>query len=576
MDLINQIDETFKFENEEIRVLGSYNEPWFVAKDICDILELSNITNALRNIPERWMTLQNVKSSYNSQNMIMLSEPAVYKLIIRSNKPMAQKFQEVVCEEILPSLRKKGEYQIKSILDKNKKLEEEKIRLEEAQQLKDKEIKQLHTLVKKKARKRYSYSHSVYIISNPDIKNHYKLGITENRNKRLEQLGPAAPRPYKIEYSRELQNTREEVSFENLLLGIFDKYRLETDTKFGRQREWIKNIKLEVLKSEMDSLVDYYHNRRKYFDNEFISTKNIDNNYEEVESPDDTEEVESPDDTEEVESPDDTEEVDSADDTEEVNEIDDMEEVEDETNFLQFKMCYVCHEEKSLNDYYDRIENADGKEGTCKKCYSNNKKVLKQEKDAREIIIRDEGTKKCRTCLEIKEFNNFNKHGVSKDGYSYECIQCKESKNKKIENKRCGKCRTNKNITEYNRFRLGYSTMCKECDTKDKKVKEDENIKCCSNCKKNCPIDKYNKCKTSYDGYSNYCRDCAKEKKKQFTEKMKDEEKVEIKNKVCSECKADKDITNYLSNNQSKDKYSNKCKECSKKVNINRRLSKII
>ena len=86
MDLINQIDETFKFENEEIRVLGSYNEPWFVAKDICDILELSNITNALRNIPERWMTLQNVKSSYNSQNMIMLSEPAVYKLIIRSNK----------------------------------------------------------------------------------------------------------------------------------------------------------------------------------------------------------------------------------------------------------------------------------------------------------------------------------------------------------------------------------------------------------------------------------------------------------------------------------------------------------
>ena len=118
--------------------------------------------------------------------------------------------------------------------------------------------------------------------------------------------------------------------------------------------------------------------------------------------------------------------------------------------------------------------------------------------------------------------------------------------------------------------------MCKDCDTKDKKVKEDENIKCCSNCKKNLDIDKYNKCKTSYDGYSNYCRDCAKEKKKIFTEKMKVEEKVEIKNKVCSECKVDKDVTNYLSNNQSKDKYSNKCKDCSKKVNINRRMSKII
>ena len=52
------------------------------------------------------MTLQNVKTSYNSQNMIMLSEPTVYKLIMRSNKPIAQKFQEVVCEDNLPSLRK--------------------------------------------------------------------------------------------------------------------------------------------------------------------------------------------------------------------------------------------------------------------------------------------------------------------------------------------------------------------------------------------------------------------------------------------------------------------------------------
>ena len=43
MELINQIDEQFKFENKEIRVIGSYNEPFFIAKDICNILELSNI-----------------------------------------------------------------------------------------------------------------------------------------------------------------------------------------------------------------------------------------------------------------------------------------------------------------------------------------------------------------------------------------------------------------------------------------------------------------------------------------------------------------------------------------------------
>ncbi len=42
----------------------------------------------------------------------------------------------------------------------------------------------------------------MYIISNPDIKNSFKLGLTGDRNKRLEALGPGAPRPYKIEYSR--------------------------------------------------------------------------------------------------------------------------------------------------------------------------------------------------------------------------------------------------------------------------------------------------------------------------------------------------------------------------------------
>jgi len=38
----------------------------------------------MKNIPEKWMTLQNVKSSYNSQNMIILQEAAVYQLVMRS------------------------------------------------------------------------------------------------------------------------------------------------------------------------------------------------------------------------------------------------------------------------------------------------------------------------------------------------------------------------------------------------------------------------------------------------------------------------------------------------------------
>ena len=57
-ELINSIDETFNFNEKIIRVVGTTKEPWFVAKDICDILGLSNITNALKNLPEKWRTLK--------------------------------------------------------------------------------------------------------------------------------------------------------------------------------------------------------------------------------------------------------------------------------------------------------------------------------------------------------------------------------------------------------------------------------------------------------------------------------------------------------------------------------------
>ena len=125
MELLKQIDETVSFNEKNIRVIGTYEEPWFVAKDICSILELPNITNAIKILPEKWRGLKLLSTFGGEQNMNIINEAGLYKLIMRSNKPIAQKFQDVVCEEILPTLRKKGEYKIQSIIDKNIKLEEE-------------------------------------------------------------------------------------------------------------------------------------------------------------------------------------------------------------------------------------------------------------------------------------------------------------------------------------------------------------------------------------------------------------------------------------------------------------------
>ena len=57
--------------------------------------------------------------------MLVVNEAGLYKLIMRSNKPIAEKFQEWVCEDVLPSIRKKGEYILEEYKQKLEKQEKE-------------------------------------------------------------------------------------------------------------------------------------------------------------------------------------------------------------------------------------------------------------------------------------------------------------------------------------------------------------------------------------------------------------------------------------------------------------------
>ena len=126
-DLINSIDMNLSFNNETIRVLGTSENPMFVVKDICKILGLSNVTATLRNIPDKWKCSLKVNTSTQGlQTSNVVNEAGLYKIIMRSEKPIAQPFQEFVCEEILPSIRNTGEYKYQKILDEKNKLKEQK------------------------------------------------------------------------------------------------------------------------------------------------------------------------------------------------------------------------------------------------------------------------------------------------------------------------------------------------------------------------------------------------------------------------------------------------------------------
>ena len=122
--------EIHSFENKNVRIIGTFQDPWFTVKDICTILDLSNVTTTLKNIPEKWKGMRKISSSSGDQDMLVVNESGLYKLIMRSTKPIAEKFQEWVCEEVLPSIRKKGEF----VLQEYKQKLEEKQRLLDRQQ----------------------------------------------------------------------------------------------------------------------------------------------------------------------------------------------------------------------------------------------------------------------------------------------------------------------------------------------------------------------------------------------------------------------------------------------------------
>lgn len=111
----NQITR-FHFHGANVRLLtDEQGEPWFIAKDICDVLGLGNITEALRALDDDEVSdLSNDYSIDIAQNggraPLIVSESGFYRLVLRSRKPVAKEFQRWVTHEVLPSIRKHGGY----------------------------------------------------------------------------------------------------------------------------------------------------------------------------------------------------------------------------------------------------------------------------------------------------------------------------------------------------------------------------------------------------------------------------------------------------------------------------------
>lgn len=105
-----------KFEGKTVRIVNVFGEPWFVAKDICDALELSNSRMALQALDDDEKNTVSLTDG-NRGNPIhsIVAESGFYKLMARSRKAttartFAHKFTNWVFREVIPSIRKTGSY----------------------------------------------------------------------------------------------------------------------------------------------------------------------------------------------------------------------------------------------------------------------------------------------------------------------------------------------------------------------------------------------------------------------------------------------------------------------------------
>jgi prophage antirepressor-like protein len=105
---------SFKESQQPIRaMLGADGKPWFVAKDVCDILEIANSRHALQNLDENerdGVAFNDATGRMQEQNIINLS--GLFKLIFRSNKPQAKTFCTWVTDDVLPTIQRTGFYGI--------------------------------------------------------------------------------------------------------------------------------------------------------------------------------------------------------------------------------------------------------------------------------------------------------------------------------------------------------------------------------------------------------------------------------------------------------------------------------
>lgn len=115
----NYVTKEFIFNDQQVRTVVRDGEPWFVGKDVADILKYTNTAKAIRDHvdAEDKLTERFVLAGQN-RNVIVINESGLYSLIVASKLPTAKDFKRWVTSEVLPTIRKHGAYMDMDVIEK--------------------------------------------------------------------------------------------------------------------------------------------------------------------------------------------------------------------------------------------------------------------------------------------------------------------------------------------------------------------------------------------------------------------------------------------------------------------------
>lgn len=102
----------FNYNGNKVRTIQKDGEPWWVLKDVCEVLGLSSPHKVFDRLDEDEKGRNQIPTLGGEQEMTVVNESGLYNVILRSDKPEARPFRKWVTSEVLPSIRKTGGYQV--------------------------------------------------------------------------------------------------------------------------------------------------------------------------------------------------------------------------------------------------------------------------------------------------------------------------------------------------------------------------------------------------------------------------------------------------------------------------------